>query len=92
MNVTIKPFVEIPGDTEDRIMARSGELVGLTRTRAVWRFGFLPNSDMAHTFGVSVEQFVWVLGDPRTAKVVATWSGYGCDLPTIFRRVIDGAY
>lgn len=32
----VKPTVCIPGDNALEILARSGEIVGMTRTKAVW--------------------------------------------------------
>ena len=88
MRFTI-PSVEIGEDREDRIMARSGNLVGVTKSRAVWRFGFLPDSDSAQAFGVSVDEFFWILAD-KDGKALASHTGFGRELPKRFHEVIEG--
>lgn len=93
------PHVDVPGDNADalngirpRIMGRSGECVGMTNELAVWRFGFLPDSESADAFGVRIdsprEGFLWVLATRRTGKVRETYRGYAIELPAGFRRVI----
>lgn len=42
-------------------MARHGELVGFSAARTLWRFGFLPGSDISRAFGVSAARPLWVL-------------------------------
>jgi len=50
--ISIMPDVRIDGDTRDRIMARSGALLGVSPARALWRFGFKPSTPLAVAFGV----------------------------------------
>jgi hypothetical protein len=69
-------------------MARSGELVGASRSRAVWRFGFLPGSDAANAYGVSTEEFLWALAD-RHGKILSTFLGFAVQLPNRFKRIIS---
>lgn len=83
------PFIKIKGDRNDKIMARSGNIVGLTRNRIVWRFGFLPDSDLAKAFRVQVEEFHWVLAD-KAGNVLAEHHGFGRELPKRYWEVIDG--
>lgn len=97
----MKPFVEIPGDNEHdingfvhpHIMARTGELMGIYRNEAVWRFGATSDSEFAKAYGVSLPTgfpgFVWVLATRKTAKIRETWIGYAIELPARFRNVID---
>ena len=85
----LKPDVKMKGDREDRIMSRSGNVVGITKSRAVWRFGFLPDSDLAKAFEVHTEEFLWILAD-MNGKVLSEHHGFGINLPEIFRNVIDG--
>lgn len=85
----IIPSVEMGEDREDRIMARSGNLVGVTKSRAVWRFGFLPDSDLAKAFGVHINEFFWILAE-KDGKVLASHTGFGKDLPERFHEVIEG--
>lgn len=95
-----RPYIEIPGDNETdlgfvrpRIMARGGELMGIYKDEAVWRFGAIPDSEFANAYGVSLPQnypgFVWVIATRKTAKVRETWTGYALNLPTRFRNIID---
>ena len=95
------PFPEVPGDNEhandiwgtrERIMARSGDIVGFTAREVVWRFGFLPGSEAANAYGVAIndgEGFVWVLATRKTGKVRATFRGFAVELPPEFRKVIE---
>jgi hypothetical protein len=84
-----KPNVTVPGDSRDRIMARSGELVGRTKTKVVWRFGFLPESDAARAYGVSTSSFLWVKASPN-GRAFESYKGFATDLPQTFQSVIDG--
>ena len=86
--IPIIPTVEIKGDSNTKIMARSGNIVGLSKTRIVWRFGFLPESDLAKAFGVSTDEFHWVLAEIN-GKVLAEHHGYGTTLPDRFKLVIN---
>lgn len=83
------PSVKIKGDRSDRIMARSGNIVGLTKSRVVWRFGFLSDSDSAKAFGVHVKDFQWVLTD-KAGNVLSEHHGFGTNLPDRFNEVIEG--
>ena len=83
------PSIRIKEDRGDRIMARSGYIIGVTKSRAVWRFGFLPYSDSAKAFGVHTEEFLWILAD-MNGKVLSEHHGFGINLPERFRNVIDG--
>lgn len=83
------PSVKIEGDRSDRIMARSGNVVGITKSSVVWRFGFLPDSDSAKAFGVQVNEFNWVLAD-KAGNVLMQHHGFGRQLPDRFHDVIEG--
>lgn len=102
----IKPSVDVPGDNtltnhnrpwlRERIMDRCGELMGMNRDLAVWRFGFSPESEAAQAYGVCIPKmgkewpgFLWVLATRRTGKVKEKWLGYAIELPSNFRAVID---
>ena len=85
----IRPDIRIKEDREDRIMARSGNIVGVTKSRAVWKFGFLPDSDSAEAFEVSVDEFLWILAD-KDGKALASHTGFGRELPKRFNEVIEG--
>ena len=83
------PSVKIVGDRNDKIMARSGNIVGLTKSCVVWRFGFLPDSDSAKAFRVSVDGFKWILAD-KAGNVLSEHHGFGTNLPDRFKDVIEG--
>jgi len=83
------PYIKIKGDRNDRIMARSGNVVGITKSRIVWRFGFLPYSDSAKAFGVQVDEFHWVLAD-KAGNVLMQHHGIGRQLPQEFHDVVEG--
>lgn len=89
MHVTM-PHVDLPNDP-GRIMSREGDCVGLTRSRQVWRFGFMSGSERAEETGTSSgDGFVWVLSDER-GRVLETWHGVWANIPRRFRRVVEGA-
>jgi hypothetical protein len=84
----IHPYVEVPGDRADRIMARACNLVGFDRTKAVWCFGFLADSDAAKAYGVQSETFIFVLAD-HGGEVIDTFTGFAFNLPSQFKDVIN---
>lgn len=100
------PHINVPGDNDtmltlpsgrklgEHIMGRSGDLVGMTTREAVWRFGFGPNSESAGAFGVSLPEdfkgFLWVLATRKTGKIKDTCDGMWVELPSNFKRVIEG--
>lgn len=105
----MSPHVDVPGDNAEpitlpdgselraRIMGRSGDLVGGNSQEAVWRFGFLPESESAHAYGVSIPErrdeghgFMWVLATRKTGHVREVFHGYAVELPANFNGVIDG--
>lgn len=88
----IKPSVDVANDNQNRIMARSGQIVGFTKTRIVWRFGFLPESDMAKAFGVAVDGFLWVIADYQGHIKEMTGYCMAIDLPKRYHALIKSAY
>jgi len=84
----IKPALSIDGDSPDRIMERSGTLAGFSKSRFVWEFGFLSDSDHAKAYGVSTTDFLFVLAN-KSGKTLATYHGFGADLPERFKWVIN---
>jgi hypothetical protein len=69
-------------------MARDGHLVGVSRARVVWRFGYLSCSAPAIAFGTDTRDgFMWVLATHR-GKVLAEYAGKPTHLPERFRRVL----
>lgn len=83
------PSVKMEGDRNDRIMARSGNIVGITKNLVVWRFGFLSDSDSAKAFGVQVKEFRWILAD-KAGNILSAHHGFGTNLPDRFNEVIEG--
>ncbi len=59
-----RPNVVVPGDRADKIMARTGWIRGYGKGSIVWQFGFLPDSAQALAYGVSVDEYLWVLANP----------------------------
>jgi hypothetical protein len=79
------PKVELEGDVNG-IMARSGHIIGVSRTRVVWRFGFMPHSDNALAHGAAVDKFLWVIATP-SGRTLATFEGFYHELPDRFRKI-----
>lgn len=87
----ITPNVTVPGDREDRIMARSGDILGWNLTRVVWRFGFMPDTDLAKVYGCHYTGsgiFLFVL-TTVDGKILAKHDGFGGDLPERFNRILE---
>ncbi len=84
----IKPSVQVSGD-KDGIMARSGDIVGVTKSRVVWRFGFMPASDDGLAHGCHSPEFLWVLFTHR-GRILTTFKGFGLELPKRFKGIITG--
>ena len=91
--------VTVPGDNEDRLMAKMGEIVGYDDNLVVWRFGFAPNSPLAEATGLEVRDwdsddeyeggFVWAIATRKTGSVREVFRGFAIELPNSFQRVID---
>ena len=88
----VMPVVTLPNDTSDRIMARSGNIVAVSRVKdrwkIVWRFGFLKGSDMERCFGVHVDKFLWVIATEK-GRILNQFWGFSYELPTTFRQIIE---
>jgi len=82
--------LDLPGDSQDRIMDCSGQLVGFNKQLGIWRFGFWSNSDAAKAYGVSTNGFLWVLATLKTGKRKAiVKGGYASHLPKPFKTVLE---
>lgn len=104
-----KPYdIEIPGDNMDlimmqddtelrpRIMFRNGELMGISKDLAVWRFGFPEGSESANAYGVCLERgsdgnmaFVWVLATRKSGLIRGVVRDWAVNLPQHFKNVIE---
>ena len=71
-------------------MTRGAQLMGFSRTRAVWLFGFMPGSPEARAYGIDtgIEGFCFVLADHR-GEIVDVFNGVAFEMPEAFRRTID---
>jgi hypothetical protein len=67
-------------------MHRTGEVIAITSSRAVWRFGFHAQSDEAAAHGVHTSEFTWVLTN-KSGKILDTYTGMACYLPDRFRKI-----
>lgn len=94
------PEVVVPGDNEEQIdetrphlMARNGTCMGMSDTRAVWRFGQLQLSEAAQAYGIyiaiSEPGFMWVLAERTTGDEIQRFFGAAMNLPKSFRQVLD---
>lgn len=87
----VMPQVHVPGDAPGWPMRLYGELMGFSRRRAVWRYGFRPESLIAMAFGISTEFPVWALAF-LGGTVIETWEapGWGALPPAKFQTIIGG--
>ena len=98
MQATI-PHVEVPGDRDNRLMARDGHCMGMSDKLAVWRFGYIFGSHLAMysgcyitnetAFGTEYHGYLWILATRKTGKIKERFRGYATDLPKEFKRVIE---
>lgn len=75
---------------KNNIMVRTFDMVGFSRTRAVWRMGFIKGSEAANAYGIDTgdELFLFVLSD-YNGNIVDMFNGAAFNLPENFRKVID---
>jgi len=92
------PMVVLEGDSAEHAMANHGLLAGFSDRRAVWRFGFVPGSQLARVFGVAAEFPTWVLtfhGGTVIGTSLGSWARGiepthpGSDLPARFRHILE---
>lgn len=88
MRMPRRPTVIFPNDTPNRILVRTGEPIGFSKSRVVWRFGMLPESDAAKAYGVSTEKFTFVLTD-WIGNELGRFEGFAMNLPKRFQKVLD---
>lgn len=87
----MRPIIEaidIPGDTEDKIMARSGAVVGFGSNGYVIRYGFLPGSDEAKVHGCHISTFIWARYN-LAGKIEEQIEGFAFNLPKSFLNIIN---
>lgn len=82
------PQVYIESDRDDCIMGHSGNIIGYSRSRVVWSFGFAFGSRMAEACGCYVDAFIFVLTD-QWGKELERHVGHGFDLPSRFMNVLN---
>lgn len=85
----------IPGDSDDNLMYRAGELMGISENNAVWRFGWDEESVYGKT-GVHLTRgddgniaFIWVLSTRRAGVVKEVVRDWAVNLPQNFKDVIE---
>lgn len=87
----VMPQVWMPGDTRDAVMALHGRLLGYSRQRLVWLFGFQPGTLIARAFDVSAAHALWVLS-VRTGTVIETYEGpWEVKPPSRFVSILEAA-
>ncbi len=50
-----KPLGDITGDDANNTMYKNGYIVGYTRDKVVWAFGFISGSAISNAFGLAME-------------------------------------
>ena len=83
----IMPSVVVKGDVH-RIMARGGELCGFSKSRCVWRFGFLDGSDHSLAYGVHVVKFDWYITNYH-GRMFDHFNGFAYELPDRYNTIIS---
>lgn len=84
----IIPTIDIPGDNEQKIMFRTGDIIGWNKDKYVARFGFLKGSDHAKMYKCHSETFIWILCH-NSNKILEKFEGFACNLPKSFKDVLD---
>jgi len=87
----LQPRINFSNDRSDRIMARAGAVIGFSKYQVVWRFGMLPESDAAEAYGVSTDNFTFILSD-WLGHEIERFEGFAFDLPEKFWRVINAKF
>lgn len=86
----IMPLVAVDDDPYPRCpMARNGVLVGFSLARTLWRFGFVPGSDLAQAFGVSASRPLWVLCMVSGRPLETALLRWGDQPPARFIHVLE---
>ncbi len=82
------PMVALEEDRE-RVMALHGALLGFSRARAVWRFGFQPGTLIAEAFHVFTITPMWALSF-HNGHVIETYFGnWNALLPSRFVHILE---
>jgi hypothetical protein len=83
------PLVALEGDTPDRVMAVNGALLGFSRARAVWCFGFKPGTLLAGSFHVFTVRPLRALAF-HDGHVIETYFGpWDAQLPSRFVNILE---
>ena len=83
------PLVSLEDDSPQHAMANCGTLLGFSRARAVWRFGFIPGTLMALAFHVATVRPMWVLAF-HDGHPIETFAGaWDIRLPIKFRNTLE---
>jgi hypothetical protein len=84
---TRMPSVALEGD--NGAQAAHGALMGFSRQRAVWCFGFTPGGDLGVAFGVVALRPLWAL-TIHNGTVLETYLGpWGAPPPSRFRNILE---
>jgi hypothetical protein len=89
--ILVMPRVALEGDSPACVMSKYGALIGISRARAVWRFGFMPGSLLALAAGVSTIQPMWVLAFHDGHVIETYFSTWDPQLPGRFQRILKAA-
>jgi hypothetical protein len=82
------PHVVIEEDTPDGAMSLHGIILGFSRVRAVWRFGFEPDSMLARAFRVDTALPTWVLANHRGTVYEVFRGAWDAMLPAKFQSIL----
>ena len=78
------PKIEIPGDKQN-IMLRHAEIIAAIKTKALWRVGFMKDSESGRHYGCFTEKFYWLVCDIK-GDVLEKVESFYIDLPVKFKK------
>lgn len=87
---SVMPQVHLEDDAPNSIMSSYGFLLGFSRQRAVWRFGFAPGSQLSLRCQVCTLHPLWALS-LHNGTVIETFIGLWTDSPPSRFQNILGA-
>lgn len=91
-----RPDVLVLGDNARRTMWRRGHVHGFNAAYSIWVFGFLPGTEPASRYGLSIARpefgYLWVMAR-HNGEIVTKARAIGArHLPPIMRHVLSSSF